>query len=1516
MASQCRTSTDPEVLELTRGVITYIRELVRSRRKPVRDCARYEARIWAYEMPEAFQPLESGAEGILFSIAHIPARPYPLPPAVIAGWLDDEALAEPDRGEPELAEYGPVQVSSGWADGAMAGSITVPRNQAQDVLRAYGGWLPLWREWAREERILRPHRELYRRLSEMARRVEQADDEYEVVIGVGLLANDLQGRRQLNRHLITRRLIISTDRRTANIIVALAPDTAARLEDRDFLDDADGYIVRLAEQARLEVAERDPDPLSEEARDLLRRWAGLAFEAPVRVANSDKPGLAESGVLCLSYAPALLLRRRDDNALADYYDQIDRSLSGPDAVSPLGLAQLVVPLDQEERLGWDGLDGTGLSSADLRDHQVPGPEPLFPLPANQAQRNVLDRMRSDTAVVVQGPPGTGKTHTIANLISAYLAEGKRILVTSQKDQALRELRDKVPPPLRDLCVMLTGIQRGGADEMERSITALSDQVSSSSMTEVLQEGDDLDSQRSRLLGRRTDLREAIRALREAERIEHQPVAPGYAGTLSAIVAKVMMSKDLYGWLSVPSDETAAERAPANDPPLTTTEILQLRSLHATCTPQRRARRDQRLPVVDELPSVGGFSDAVYAARKVDELAASSDQLVLQLADLGESVVDQLISLIRPATETIHDLGMPSRIAQWPRDDWRTRALADMFTRRDNALWQLVGATAQEAGEVHRELTALGLRRVRLPDLDADGVASLYRMGKSLQEHLASGGRLRRRFPSAAQREAEALLVSCTVDGRAPADAADLDAVLVELRARLATGELAQRWSHVGVAAARDGEPLQVILSRLADLASDLSRIQQVGQARDTIDRLLNGYGIRPGALSQPGGWDELTGTVSAARELLDARGGLAALREIQERLPPAAADDPPELRGLRAAVRDRDAIRYELAMGGLRIAVEEQREQRHCDELHVKLYRLFPYLADQLAATAAAAEWDARLSAWPQAWAWANAKAFCERMRDPGRDVTLQQDLREVEDQLAQVTERLAAARGWAHCLARMTQEQRQALQSYRAEMSALGKGTGRYASRHRRAARDAMTIARDAVPAWIMPIQRVVESIPPVQDAFDVVIVDEASQAALDALFLLWLAPRVIVVGDDKQCAPTFAATEHQTFYDRLDTYLVGLRDAFRGGFSPNSNLYELLSARFPDVVRLTEHFRCMPEIIGWSSAQFYDNRLEPLRQFGADRLPPLQVVRVAGAHTEGRDQKIRNEVEAKQLMARLHQMLSDPAYADRTIGIITLQGTGQTALLESMVAEGVDPADQQQHEIKVGTPPEFQGAERDVILLSMIVTEPLRALSRREEQRRFNVAASRARDQLWLFTSVSRDRLKTADLRYSLLSYMEDPPSSLGESIPADAVSADDRQQPFDSLFEQRVFLAIRRRGYHVIPQFPVGKRRIDLVVSGHSGRLAVECDGRIAHSTADQIRNDMERERELRRVGWEFWRVRESEFAFNPDRAMEPLWAELDRRGIRPGADEQSYGRESSSWAPADLPDNDDPPDGEAD
>jgi very-short-patch-repair endonuclease len=335
------------------------------------------------------------------------------------------------------------------------------------------------------------------------------------------------------------------------------------------------------------------------------------------------------------------------------------------------------------------------------------------------------------------------------------------------------------------------------------------------------------------------------------------------------------------------------------------------------------------------------------------------------------------------------------------------------------------------------------------------------------------------------------------------------------------------------------------------------------------------------------------------------------------------------------------------------------------------------------------------------------------------------------------------------------------------------------------------------------------------------------------------------------------------------------------------------------------------MPEIIGWSSAQFYDPPLQPLRQLGADRLDPLRVIAVDGAYTEGRDQKIRNPLEAKLLVEKLNEMLTDPAYADKTFGVIALQGNGQVRLIEDLLLQSIDPAVMERREIRVGTPPEFQGDERDVILLSMVVVDPRRALTRAEEQRRFSVAASRARDQMWLFTSVRYGQLSRDDLRASLLSYMENPPSYLGESPSAGEISDDVRQRPFESLFEQRVFLAIRRRGYHVIPQFKVSGRRIDLVVSGASSRLAVECDGRVAHSTPDQVRSDMGRERELRRIGWEFWRVRESEFCFDPEQALATLWTELSRRGILPGVHEQPVGSESSLWSPVDLPAEDDEP-----
>jgi superfamily II DNA or RNA helicase len=71
----------------------------------------------------------------------------------------------------------------------------------------------------------------------------------------------------------------------------------------------------------------------------------------------------------------------------------------------------------------------------------PQGELYFPKPFNAEQIQIIERFEHTDGVVAQGPPGTGKSHTIANVICHYLAEGKRVLVTSKAESALTVLRD-------------------------------------------------------------------------------------------------------------------------------------------------------------------------------------------------------------------------------------------------------------------------------------------------------------------------------------------------------------------------------------------------------------------------------------------------------------------------------------------------------------------------------------------------------------------------------------------------------------------------------------------------------------------------------------------------------------------------------------------------------------------------------------------------------------------------------------------------------------------------------------------------------------------------------------------------------------------------------------------------------------------------------------------------------------------------------------------------------------------
>ena len=129
--------------------------------------------------------------------------------------------------------------------------------------------------------------------------------------------------------------------------------------------------------------------------------------------------------------------------------------------------------------------------------------------ANKEQLDIAKRIEHYNAVLVQGPPGTGKTHTIANLMGHFLAQGKSVLVTSYTKKALSVLKEKVAPGLQDLCVSM--LDDSNVD-MERSVDGITSYTSRTTSFEVKRELDSLAAERRDVISKLADVRKKIYAI--------------------------------------------------------------------------------------------------------------------------------------------------------------------------------------------------------------------------------------------------------------------------------------------------------------------------------------------------------------------------------------------------------------------------------------------------------------------------------------------------------------------------------------------------------------------------------------------------------------------------------------------------------------------------------------------------------------------------------------------------------------------------------------------------------------------------------------------------------------------------------------------------------------------------------------------------------------------------------------------------------------------------------------------
>ena len=578
---------------------------------------------------------------------------------------------------------------------------------------------------------------------------------------------------------------------------------------------------------------------------------------------------------------------------------------------------------------------------------------------------------------------------------------------------------------------------------------------------------------------------------------------------------------------------------------------------------------------------------------------------------------------------------------------------------------------------------------------------------------------------------------------------------------------------------------------------------------------------------------------------------------------------------------------------------ERVREQKELlsryESIVEKLHHSCPGVVELLRTTAGDSEWSDRVHTIKQAWVWSNARAWLRQVSDA---VAYEERIREfhrLQRRIEKTTEELVSIRAWRAFFDRLDQRTVQSLSAWTKAVGRIGRGTGKFAYRHRRTARQYLMDCVPCIPAWVMPLHRLWDMVDAKPGLFDTVIVDEASQASVDALALLLLAKRIIVVGDDKQNSPEAVGVLEDSIARLAREHLSQFR--FRDEFRPDTSLFDHAERSFPSPVTLREHFRCVPEIIRFSNDLCYrDAPLIPLRQAPPNRLRALESKFVAEGACEGKGARILNRGEAAAVVEEIEKIVNDEEYRGKSIGVIALQGNAQAHLIEHELAKRLDPETMEERRLRCGGPAAFQGDERDVIVLSLVTAPNVRhrALTTLSDQRRFNVAMSRARDQVRLFHSVRQHDLGPDDLRRRLIAFFENPVHDTlrrqSEDLNRLEREARSRRlkgnqpEPYESWFEFDVALELLRLGFAVRPQVEVAGYRIDLVVEGSDARLAVECDGDAWHG-AERYEHDMMRQRQLERAHWTFVRIRESAWYANRGAAVKTVVDACKGLGIRP-------------------------------
>ena len=1338
-----------------------------------------------------------------------------------------------------------------------------------------------WIPWAEEEKRIQPVLKIYNDLYKIYKTNKDQGEVYQIALGLGLLSSKNK-RGNIKRHIVETPVFISFNSTTGTITVKPFEEQGAELSlEMDMLEENKKPDNSKEIKSKLSDLSNDFWK-NEQFFNCLKGWLNSYDSEGQFHNNFNKPSPNES-FSTLSVSPAIILRKRNERAFITFYNEVIKDIEN-EKRQPRPCLKEIFNENKTSKQDKIFEENSKKRISIAEKH-------YFPLTVNEEQEKIITKLQNNSQIVVQGPPGTGKTHSIANLISHFLATGQKILVTSQTDRALKVLREKLPKKLQKLCIEILGRDQQSLQELKTSFNAINSKYQEWNPETNKEEIKKLEDNDDKLKGKIAEVKNQLFNIKKFESRQYEKLFDFYTGSPAVIASYVKLEEEKYKWLQEEFSLKPSDKCPISNREAESflTAIEKIKDIEDSVL-------KETIEFSDKIFSLEELKDKITKEQKAKQIIkeytsyekTNKGNYYKDLSDDAlEQLKDKVVFIDAKATNLLN------------REElWIKQALKDCLNDRDRE-WRYLYNSTQETLEKNKEIF-LSSEKIRKIEINTKIPPNDFYLTKLLEDFFKQynpNEKIRWGiFCSKTIRD----LKKIKIDKKRISSYEEVKKFDNYVKSKRAFEKINNFWKNQGIdiKKTRDRNFMKNY-HIFKDFCEPLDECLRIHKAVENIKQILEPYNIAQ--------FQWTTNVIKEESKAIKLNQGNRLYKQVEKDFEKFSSyietyknQKNQIAKKILSALEKRNLQDYKKALNQIsEFKMKKENFSKIC-EINKKLNNNTFY--HNLKKDINNPIWRENLKSFEQAWAWKRADEWLKEEINTKSLKELEEERKDLLERQRKNMESLIVKKAWGFCLSQITDKEVSSLKGWIQAISKVGKGTGITASKHRKVAKKRMEECKTAIPAWIMPLYRVVENIKPNAEPFDIAIIDEASQTGPDGFLLNYIAKKIIVVGDKEQISPENPGMKDEDVEILKKKYISDIK--FSEHIGREYSYYDYFETRFTKShIQLREHFRCMPEIIQFSNTISYSGTpLIPLRQYGSSRLPPIKNIAIQEAVSKvGSGKEPQNQKEAEAILNQIKECIKDPKYKDKTFGIIVLQGKAQIQIIEKALVEQLDKREIEKRYIQVGDAYDFQGDERDIIFLSMAISKdwPTSALTRETYRKRYNVAASRAKDQMWLFHSIALNDLNNKeDFRYKLLSHVQSyqkkektiwPQEKLNELYnkikQTKNKSPDNAPDPFDSWFEARVFHRIASKGYQVISQYRVSNYKIDMIILGSKKRLAVECDGDYFHSEGKKKEQDLERQWKLEKLGWTFWRLGESRFNRDEEEAIKDLWSLLDKMQIAP-------------------------------